>query len=123
MSISNFAEDAILNAIFNNDSLAIADRYLKLHTGDPGETGAANAAGETTRQSITGAAAVAGTFTSVNDLAWVNVAATETYTHATIWNDATAGDCLWVGAFGTPRSVTAGDSFTIPAGSMIVSLD
>jgi hypothetical protein len=56
VSISNYAENAILDALFNNTSLAVAARYVKLHTGDPGEAGTANAAGETTRKSVTGAA-------------------------------------------------------------------
>jgi hypothetical protein len=123
MSISNYAEAAILNAIFNNVALQKANRYVKLHTGDPGEDCTANAATETTRKSLTGAAAVsgAGTFTSVNDLIWTNVAATEAYTFVSIWDDPTAGNALWSGSL-TANPVTAGDTFTIPTGSLVVTL-
>ncbi len=123
MSISNYAEDAILNAIFNNTSLAKASRYAKLHTGDPGEAGTNNAAGETTRKSITGAAASSGTFTSVNDLAWTAVSTSETYSHISLWDDPTAGNCLWTGALTASKAVNSGDSFTIPSGSLTVSVD
>jgi len=123
MSISNYAEDAILNAIFNNAALQKSARYVKLHTGDPGEAGTNNAAGETTRKSVTGAAASSGTFTSVNDLAWTNVSTSETYSHISLWDDPTAGNCLWTGALTASKAVNSGDSFTIPTGSLTVSVD
>ena len=37
MSIANYAENRILDALFNNTSLAIATPYVSLHTADPGE--------------------------------------------------------------------------------------
>lgn len=123
MSISNYAENAILDAIFNNTALQKSARYIKLHIGDPGETGASNAAGETTRKSITGAAAASGTFTSVNDLTWTNVSTSETYSHVSIWDDPTAGNCLWTGALSVSKAVIAGDTFTIATGSLTVSVD
>jgi len=123
MSISNYAENALLDALFNNTALQKAARYVKLHTGDPGEVGTANAATETTRKSVTGAAASGGVFTSVNDLQWTNVAATETYSHISIWDDPTAGNCLWTGALTASKSVNAGDTFTLPTGQLTVSLD
>jgi hypothetical protein len=123
MSISNYAENAMLDALYNNIALQKSARYLKLHIGDPGEDGLNNAAAETTRKSITGAAASGGVFTSVNDLVWTNVAATETYSHASIWDASTAGNCLWVGALAAAKAVNAGDTFTIPIGSLTVTLD
>ena len=78
MTIANYAENAILDALFNNASLAKSARYVKLHTGDPGETCTANAAAETTRKSLTGAAASGGVFTSVNALNWATYPAAET---------------------------------------------
>lgn len=123
MSIPNYAEKAMLDAIFNNTALQKAARYVKLHTGDPGEDCTANAATETTRKSVTGAAAVlgAGTFTSVNDLIWTSVAASETYSFISIWDDPTAGNALWSGPL-TANPVTIGDTFTIPTGSLVVTL-
>lgn len=123
MSISNYAEDAIINAIFNNVALQKANRYVKLHIGDPGEAGTSNAAGETTRKSVTGAASSSGQFTSVNDLAWTNVSTSETITHISIWDDPTAGNCLWTGALTASKALVAGDTFTIPTGSLTVSVD
>jgi hypothetical protein len=123
MSISNYAENAMLDALFNNVALQKSARYVKLHIGDPGETGTANAAGETTRKSLTGAAASGGVFTSVNDLVWTNVAATETFSHVSIWDDPAAGNCLWTGALAAAKAVNAGDTFTISTGQLTTSLD
>jgi hypothetical protein len=123
MSVANYAENAALDALFNNTALQKSARYAKLHTGDPGEACTANAATETTRKSITGAAASGGTFTSVNDLIWTSVAGSETYSHISIWDDPTAGNALWYGALSASKAVNAGDTFTIATGSLTVSLD
>lgn len=123
MSISNYAENKLLDAIFNGTSYVEADRYVQLHIGDPGETGAGNVAAETTRKSVTSAAASSGTFTSVNDLQWTNVAGTETISHISIWDASTSGNCLWYGALTVSKAVNAGDTFTIATGSLTVSLD
>ena len=126
MSISNYVETAVMDALFNNVSPAavqLSARYIKLHIGDPGEAGTANAAAETTRKSITGAATSNGVFTSTNALTWTAVSTTETYSYVSLWDSSTAGNCLWSGALTTPRAVIAGDSFEIAIGSLTVTLD
>jgi len=52
MSISNYGENALLDTL-GGTSFSVANTYLKLHTGDPGEDGTANAATEATRQAVT----------------------------------------------------------------------
>jgi hypothetical protein len=129
MSISSYMEDRILDAIVNGTSLQIASRYVQLHTGDPGENGTANVATETTRKSLSSAAAAGGTFTNPNNLSWLNVAATETYSHLSIWDDPVAGNCAWTGqlvdGLGAPAPVpiNVGNTFTIEAGDLNVSVD
>lgn len=126
MSISNYAESAIMDALFNNASpaaLQLSNRYVKLHTADPGEAGTTAAAGETTRKSLTSAATSNGVFTSTNDLTWTSVSTTETYSHISLWDASTAGNCLWVGALTASKAVTAGDTFVISAGQLTVTLD
>jgi 2-keto-4-pentenoate hydratase len=126
MSLSNFTETAVMDALFNNASasgLTLANRYVKLHTGDPGETGTANPAGETTRKSLTGAATTNGVFTSTNDLTWTSVSTSETYSHVSVWDNSTAGNCVWSGAMAAPQAVTAGNTFVISAGSFTATLD
>ena len=122
MSIANYLEGAILDAVFNV-ALQKSARYLQLHTGDPGENGTANVASNNTRKSITGAASVTGTFTSVNDLIWVGVPTTEVYTHCSIWDASTAGNCLFFGPLSVTYAATSGDTVTLPTGLLTVSVD
>lgn len=118
MSISDYGENFLLDSIFNSG----VSPYVKLHIGDPGEAGTANPATETTRKLLSDAAAVGGVFTSVNDLTWTNVAATETYSHVSVWDAAAAGNCFWSGALTAPVAVTAAGNFTIPTGDLSVTL-
>lgn len=123
MSISNYAETKIVDAVMNATAFSVAARYVKLHLGDPGEDGTANAAVEATRKQVTSAAAVAGTFTSTNALTWTAVSTTETYSHISIWDAATVGNCLWTGALAAAKAMTAGDTFEIAVGGLTVSVD
>lgn len=112
MSISNYLENALLDTL-RNQSLAVANVYLKLHTGDPGETGANNAATESTRHSVSFSAAASGSMTSSAAITWTNVSTTETYTHWSAWDASTGGNNLWSGALSAAASVAAGDTFQI----------
>lgn len=125
MSISNYLESQLINAVWNNavGDLPVAQPHLKLHTGDPGEDGTNNAAGETTRKSVSVGADAAGTVTSDADMTWTNVASTETYSHVSAWDASSGGNCLWTGALTASKAVTAGDTFTIPSGSFAASID
>ena len=120
MSISNYGENALLNAL-RNVSLAVANTYVKLHTGDPGEAGTSNAATETTREEVFFSAASGGSMVSSATVEWTNVAATEVYTHWSLWDNSTAGNCLWTGALGASASMTAGDTFQLT--SLTLTLD
>lgn len=123
MSLSNYAEDAVVNAICNNTSLAIAQVYVKLHIGDPGEDGTANAAGETTRKAASFGASSGGVGTSDALIEWTNVSTTEGYTHVSFWDAAAAGNCLGSGGITSPpKNVTAGDTFQIPSGSLTLTI-
>lgn len=123
MSISNYAENAILDAIGNNTSLAVAQCYTKLHTGDPGETGTSNAAGETTRKSTSFAAASGGSMATDADLTWTSVSTAETISHVSIWDASSNGNCLWTGALTASKTVAVGDTFQISSGSLTLSVD
>lgn len=119
MSYSNLAENAINEAICNNTPLAVAQLYLKLHVGDPGEDCTANPAVETTRKSVSFGASAAGT--ALNDALvgpWTNVAATEVYSHASLWDAAVAGNPWMYGALTIAKSIGAGDSFDFAVGEV-----
>lgn len=120
MSISNYAELKLLDTL-GNTSFAVATAYLKLHLGDPGEDGTSSAATESTRKLVSWSAAASGSKASSATLSWTNVSTTETYTHWSMWDASTAGNCLWSGALSASAAVTAGDTFEITA--LTLSLD
>lgn len=120
MSISNYAENKLLDT-FGNTSFAVTTAYVKLHIGDPGEDGTANAATEATRKAVSWAVASGGSKSSSATLSWTNVAATETYSHWSMWDNSTGGNCLWYGALSSNAAVTLGDTFEIT--SLTLTLD
>jgi hypothetical protein len=120
MSISNYAENKLLDAV-GGTSFSVTTAYLQLHTGDPGEDGTANAAGETTRKAVSFGSASGGSMASSATVEWTNVSTTETVSHWSLWDAASAGNCLWSGALGASASLTAGDTFQIT--SLTLTLD
>lgn len=120
MTISNYGELAFLNTL-RNSSFAVAQPYVKLHTGDPGEDGTNNAATEATRKSVSFSAASSGSMASSATVTWTNVSTTETYSHWSLWDASSSGNCLWTGSFSSSASVTAGDTFQIT--SLTLTLD
>lgn len=122
MSISNYAELKILDHTTGRAAwTAPTTVYLKLHTGDPGEEGTSSAATEATRKSVSWSAAASGSIGSSATVEWTNVSTTETYSHWSLWDASTAGNCLWTGALSSSAAVTAGDTFQIT--SLTLSLD
>jgi hypothetical protein len=122
MSISNYAELKILEHTTGKTAWTIPSNvYVKLHTGDAGEDGTSNAASETTRKVAAWATASSGAIATSATLEWTNVASTETYSHWSLWDALTSGNCLWTGALSSSAAVTAGDTFQIT--SLTLSLD
>ena len=103
------------------DAMAAAYRWIKLHVGDPGSAGTANAATETTRKQATWASASGGSVATSAALAWTSVAGTEDFTHFSAWTASTAGTFGFSGTV-TANPVTAGDNFTIASGNLTHSV-
>lgn len=109
------AANTALNALLATYS------WVKLHVGAPGANGTSNPASETTRKQATWSAAANGAATSTNLLQWTNVAASEDYTHFTVWTASSAGTFGFSGII-TAAPVTAGDTFQIAIGDLDVTL-
>lgn len=99
-----------------------ASVYVQLHTADPGAAGTTAVATETTRKLVSWAAASAGSKASNADLEWAGVAATEVYTHISFWTAAAAGTFLGSDDLSSSASMTAGQTFRIPSGQLVLSL-
>ena len=90
---------------------APAATYVKLHTGDPGSAGTANASAVTTRQAATFSAASAGAIALSNSPSFT-MTTTETISHISVWDASTAGNLLWTAALTTSKAVVNTDTLT-----------
>lgn len=104
--------NSILNVLRNTTYTGIAAVYVKLHTGDPGSAGTANASAVTTRNQVTWNAASGGSMT-LNTLSDWAMTASETINYITLWTDPTAGTFLesWQLDSGVP--VVNGSTFSL----------
>lgn len=119
--LSNYLANKFLDAVGNATAYSAANVYVKLHIGDPGASATANPATETTRQSVSFSAASTGGLTSDADTSWSNIAGSQDATFFSAWDDPSAGNFLFSGTV-AGNAYTAGDTFTIPSGSLTVSL-
>lgn len=97
---------------------------VKLHTGDPGSAGTANASSVTTRSTITFAAAASGAIASNNTPSWATWAGTngEVVTHISLWDNATAGNFLLSIALTASKTMGTGDTLNLTSGGTTVTL-
>lgn len=96
--------------------------FVKLHTGDPGSAGTANAAGETDRVAVTFSAASGGAITNSAAVEWTAVSNAETYSHVSFWDASVAGVFLGSDDLAVSRTVAIGDNFTIAAGDLDLAI-
>lgn len=124
MSFSNFLENELLDHVFAPAAYtAPATIYAKLHLGDPGEDGTLAPAVETTRKAVSFGVAAAGLISNDAQVQWTSLPAAETISHMSLWDAATAGNCLGAGALAAAKTVAIGDTLTVPVGDFDVTLD
>lgn len=102
-------------------STAPAGNFAKLHTGDPGSAGTANASSVTTRPAMSFAAASGGSVAlQATFPTWTNWAGTspETITDISDWDASTAGTFLASIPLTTNKTVQTGDTLTLSSGSV-----
>jgi hypothetical protein len=96
---------------------------VKLHTADPGASGAtAAAAGDTTRKSVTWSAASAGSkaMSSMSG-GWTNGGTSETLSHISMWDSTTAGNFLASAALTSSQAWASGNTFSLTSLSISLS--
>jgi hypothetical protein len=113
--------NSLLNALGNNTAFSVTAVYVQLHVGDPSANGTANGATETTRKAVSFAGASDGSIASDTDVTWTNISGSQDATFFTAWDSLTSGNFLFSGTI-TGNPYTAGDTYTITAGSFTTSL-
>ena len=104
-------------------SFSVTNVFVKLHTGDPGASGASNAAvGSTTRPAITWAAASSGAI-AMNGTApsWTNGGTSETLSHISFWDANAAGNFLGSAALSSSQAWASGNTFTLTSQGWSIS--
>lgn len=121
LSTTNTA-NAMLNGL-RNVSFAVAETFVKLHTGDPGASGSAAAsAGSTTRPQVTFGAASEGAISLTGSQpTWTNGGTSETVTHISVWDAATGGHMLWSAQLGSGKSWATDDTLTLTSCGLSLS--
>ena len=114
VSTTNIA-NAWLNVLRGTTFTGIANVYVKLHTGDPGASGANNAAaGSTTRVAITWSAAASGALAMTGTApSWTNGGTSETLTHISFWDATSAGNFLGSAALSSSQAWASGNTFAL----------
>lgn len=112
-----------LDALARGVAYANAELWVKLHLADPGAAGTTSPAVETTRhQAAFGVGASAGALSNTVAVSWTAVAATEVYTHVSLWSGATSGVFLGSDQLAAPFSATAGGDFAIAIGALALAV-
>lgn len=117
MTVSDAVKEDVLDALGNATSFSLGAVWLKLHTGDPGSAGTANAASHTTRQQASFALASGATIVSDAGVTWGPFGSSETITHFSAWSASTAGT-WWFNGLLTRSVVPSGSSLSVASGGL-----
>jgi len=125
-AMSNYLETKVLDYVLRNTAdWAPAAIYLALHTADPAEdaSGAEVSGGSYARQAITfnAAHATAGTIDNSSAEEFTTMPAV-TVSHIGIWDAASSGNLLFYGAVTASKAVGAGDTISLAAGALVITL-
>lgn len=112
VSVVNTANQ-VLNWLRGTAPAAVAGLFVKAHVGDPGASGTANPSAVTTRRQATMNAASGGSMTLASMSGSYAMTATETVSHISIHDNATAGNFMISAALTTPRNVVNGDTLVL----------
>lgn len=126
MNFSNFGALSTLQWVLaQTPPTAPTTLYVQLHIGDPGADGTGNPAVNDVRVEIPFGLAVNintdGRAQAASDanVAWPSVPATETYTHISLWDALTGGNCWYTDQMLAPVPVTTAGAFVFPVGQTI----
>lgn len=115
MTLSTYARDGIADHLFNGASLAVPTVwYVQCHTGSPGLAGTSNisTAFSPARVQVTSgwSASSGGAVANSSAVLFTPSLAAETISHVSVWDHATAGNCLGYGSLAVSKTIAIGDS-------------
>lgn len=124
MSISNYLENKLLDAVFNSTAFSVTGNpYVSLHTADPGETGTSEVVGGSyARQQADFTVAATGALENAAIIDFASMPAV-TVVGVGIWDAPSGGNFLWGGLLTVNKTTNSGDTFRIIAGALDITLD
>lgn len=104
-------------------AFATATAWVKLHTGDPGASGATAAAvGDATRKQATMATASGGSKAMTGSAGpWTNGGTSETLSHISLWTASTAGTFQASGALTASQAWASTNTFTLSSMTIAIT--
>lgn len=124
--MSNFLEDALINATLRNTSYTSpTTTYLALYTNDPtdADTGTEITGGSYVRQAITFSSPSGGATSNSSAIEFPQATADwGTITHVGIRDAVTSGNLLYHSALDTSKTIANGDIFKITSTNLSVTL-
>lgn len=130
MSLSNYSENLVLTWLLTNTAVTRPTAwYASTHTADPGETGAnettTGADADYVRKSTTFTDGSSGSSSNEAGITWTVASGSGGYTitHVGLWDAATSGNCLAVGALYASHTVSASSVVSFAIGDLVVTLD
>lgn len=122
MPIAVAEANRMLDALTGRATYTATPVYAKLHVGDPGASGTANAAAETTRKIVSWNAASGPSIASSATLTWSAYPSGETPTHLSFWDGVTAGNYKGSAPLNAAAVMITGESLNIAAGGFTVTI-
>ncbi len=124
--MSNYLETKVLDYVLRNTAdWAPTAVYLALHTADPTDagSGAEVSGGSYARQACAfdAAHATGGNTANTDAESFTNMPAC-TVTHVGVWDAASSGNLLFYTAVDTSKAVLAGDTISVAAGAVTITL-
>ena len=121
--LSNYLENKLLDhALRNTAYTPVATVYLTLFVGSPTDAGTGGTEVNVTRQAVTFGAAASGTVSNSSSVSFTSMPAV-TVTHVAVYDHVSAGNLLIHGALSSNVAAASGDTFTIQANDLDITLD
>ena len=121
--LSKYLENNLLDHALRNTSYTpAATVYLTLFVGSPTDAGTGGTVVNVSRQAVTFGAAASGTVSNSSSVSFTSMPAV-TVTHVAVYDHVSAGNLLINGALSSNVAAASGDTFTIQANDLDITLD
>lgn len=127
MPFSAYLDQKLLEKVFLGVDFSIANRWVSLHTADPGKDGASEASGDPYERLAADSYTAVDTSGSAKRVRNVGTLSFQvpagTYTHIGLWDAPSGGNFLGGGALSAPAVMAQGDFVIVQANDLAILQD